>query len=193
MDEYTLTREYRPAHPFLNDPFPPGVMIYVRCDQCGPNNNLPEHVVVAGTCIVAESPIIVERVPLSGLTAWATEGTPVHDALPDLTPAERTFIETSILPAVEARGFFTTEDARWIAEMDLREGLAPCSTGIVVRIHTGTGIDDLETFPVFQRRNALAYAEDAAQSRSGRHVSVWSLASEGRDGVDLAWFTITRG
>ena len=93
MDELTLMRDYRPAYPLPNH-----LMIYIRNDQCGPDAEVQEFVVVAGECTVTHEFFILENVPLRGLSAWYDEGQKIQDALPDLTPEEREFIKSGIRP-----------------------------------------------------------------------------------------------
>lgn len=93
MDLETLLREYRPVHPLPN-----GLFIYVPHDQCGPDVEVPEHVVVAGECTVSGDFYILEGVPLRGLSAWRDGEQRIHEALPNLSPADREFIKSGIRP-----------------------------------------------------------------------------------------------
>lgn len=78
-----------------------------------------------------------------------------------------------------------------LAERDINDGLAPCSTGIVVLAHTAAGIHQLNTFTVYERTAALERAEGAARfQRCGMFISVRSLDFEGQDDVELGRFAI---
>lgn len=93
MNLQTLLIDYRPVYPLPN-----GLLIYVRHDQFGPEIEVPENVVIAGPCTLSGDFYILEDVPLRGLSALYDEKLKIHEALPDLSPADREFIKSGIRP-----------------------------------------------------------------------------------------------
>jgi hypothetical protein len=84
LTEESLIAEYMPVHPLPN-----GLAVYLRRDQIG--GETPEHVVVAGHCVLTGEFHAVENVPLLGLSNWYDLRVAIQDALPAVSQADRGF------------------------------------------------------------------------------------------------------
>jgi hypothetical protein len=87
MDQGTLHRDYAPVHDLRA-----GLMVYIPRETVG-DTTWPDTVVVAGYYAGTDEFHIVAGVPRAGLERWMEGGVPIQEALPELPPADRLFVQ----------------------------------------------------------------------------------------------------
>jgi hypothetical protein len=86
IDQGTLHRDYAPVFDLRA-----GLMVYIPRDAVGVD--WPDTVIVAGCYAGTDDFHIVTGVPRDGLERWLDGDISIQDALPELTVAERLFVQ----------------------------------------------------------------------------------------------------